>query len=88
MTPVSLQPQSHHHDPEKGNDPTFSRLTPVPSSTSTVEEAIDAEAGFANAPAVSVASKDEAEDPGPPPNGGAQAWLQVLGSFFLFFNCW
>lgn len=22
------------------------------------------------------------------PNGGAMAWLQVLGSFFLFFNTW
>ncbi|KAL2840284.1 major facilitator superfamily domain-containing protein [Aspergillus pseudoustus] len=23
-----------------------------------------------------------------PPNGGIRAWLQVLGSFFLFFNTW
>ena len=23
-----------------------------------------------------------------PPNGGLRAWLQVLGSFFLFFNTW
>ena len=23
-----------------------------------------------------------------PPNGGLQAWLQVTGSFFLFFNSW
>ena len=22
------------------------------------------------------------------PNGGTKAWLQVLGSFFLFFNTW
>jgi len=22
------------------------------------------------------------------PNGGLDAWLQVLGSFFLFFNSW
>lgn len=22
------------------------------------------------------------------PNGGTQAWLQVLGAFFLFFNSW
>lgn len=26
--------------------------------------------------------------PGPPPNGGLQAWLQVLGSWMLFFNTW
>ncbi|TKA76765.1 hypothetical protein B0A55_03651 [Friedmanniomyces simplex] len=25
---------------------------------------------------------------GPPPNGGLQAWLQVLGSWCLFFNTW
>ncbi|KAK3070549.1 hypothetical protein LTR53_010286 [Teratosphaeriaceae sp. CCFEE 6253] len=25
---------------------------------------------------------------GPPPNGGVQAWLQVLGSWCLFFNTW
>lgn len=23
-----------------------------------------------------------------PPNGGLMAWLQVAGSFFLFFNSW
>jgi hypothetical protein len=22
------------------------------------------------------------------PNGGLQAWFQVLGAFFLFFNSW
>lgn len=29
-----------------------------------------------------------ASDVGPPPNGVLQAWLQVLGSFFFFFNSW
>ncbi|KAJ5084554.1 hypothetical protein NUU61_009133 [Penicillium alfredii] len=24
----------------------------------------------------------------PPPNGGIVAWLQVLGAFLIFFNCW
>lgn len=24
----------------------------------------------------------------PPPNGGTKAWLQVLGSWMLFFNTW
>lgn len=23
-----------------------------------------------------------------PPDGGLKAWLQVVGSFFLFFNTW
>jgi hypothetical protein len=73
-------------DPEKS----FARLTPIPSSTSTVEEAIDAEAGFTNVPPTQSAGVKTADgdDPGPPPNGGFQAWLQVAGSFFLFFNCW
>lgn len=22
------------------------------------------------------------------PNGGLQAWLQVLGAFFMYFNTW
>ncbi|KAL3492073.1 major facilitator superfamily domain-containing protein [Aspergillus germanicus] len=26
--------------------------------------------------------------PSPPPNGGATAWLHVLGGFMLFFNTW
>ncbi|WPG98119.1 Hypothetical protein R9X50_00090500 [Acrodontium crateriforme] len=39
-----------------------------------------------------VAQQSPAAPPGPPggpqPNGGLQAWLQVLGSFMLFFNTW
>lgn len=34
------------------------------------------------------ASVQSVDDVEPPPNGGTLAWLQVLGSFFLFFNCW
>ncbi|KAK4109807.1 monocarboxylate permease-like protein, mch4 [Canariomyces notabilis] len=26
--------------------------------------------------------------PGPPPNGGVVAWLQVVAGFFIFFNTW
>lgn len=26
--------------------------------------------------------------PGPVPDGGTQAWLQVLGGWMLFFNTW
>ncbi|KAF2718483.1 MFS general substrate transporter, partial [Polychaeton citri CBS 116435] len=26
--------------------------------------------------------------PGPPPDGGLTAWLQVLGGYFIFFNTW
>lgn len=27
-------------------------------------------------------------NPNPPPNGGAKAWLNVIGSFMLYFNTW
>jgi hypothetical protein len=30
----------------------------------------------------------EPSTPPSPPNGGLQAWLQVAGAFFLFFNSW
>ncbi|KAK5070777.1 hypothetical protein LTR64_007445 [Lithohypha guttulata] len=49
---------------------------------SPVEAEIDAEAHL---PAK---TERESREPDPPPNGGTVAWLQVLGSFFLFFNCW
>lgn len=34
----------------------------------------------------STSSVEQKEDP--IPNGGLVAWLQVLGSFFLFLNTW
>ena len=55
---------------------------------SNVEKAIDAEANIDNAPASDDTQGPDDDDPGPPPDGGAMAWLQVLGSFFLFFNSW
>ena len=57
---------------------------------SNLEKAIDAEANIniLPAPEDAPASDDSSDDPGPPPNGGFRAWLQVTGSFFLFFNCW
>lgn len=32
--------------------------------------------------------KKPAEGPSPPPDGGLDAWLQVVGGFCLFFNTW
>ena len=32
--------------------------------------------------------KPPVASPGPPPNGGTAAWLQVLGGWMLFFNTW
>ena len=33
-------------------------------------------------------TKPATSNPGPPPNGGLQAWLHVLGAFMLWFNTW
>ena len=57
---------------------------------STFEEALNAQANIeppipGGAPNV---TREKSLDPGPPPNGGFAAWLQVAGSFFLFFNSW
>lgn len=32
--------------------------------------------------------KPSANDTSSIPNGGIKAWLQVLGTFFIFFNTW
>jgi MFS family permease len=33
-------------------------------------------------------TEEKSITPGPPPNGGLVAWLQVAGSWCLMFNCW
>ncbi len=54
-----------------------------------VEKAIDAEANIdISTPLSDATASDHGDTPGPPPNGGLQAWMQVAGSFFLFFNSW
>ena len=90
MSPRLEQPSTPtSSDPEKQLGDTLPHLTPVYSSGSTVEEALDAEANVAPPdPVTTVDTEKSDDDPGPPPNGGFKAWLQVLGSFFLFFNCW
>jgi hypothetical protein len=62
------------------------RLERTPTE-STLDEALDAEANYSQLQAAG-ANEQKFLDPGPPPNGGYYAWLQVAGSFFLFFNCW
>jgi hypothetical protein len=54
--------------------------TPAP----TEQKANDVEA----APAPAGNARGDANDMSSVPNGGTRAWLQVLGSFFLFFNSW
>lgn len=51
--------------------------------TTPVEDALNAEG-----PSPSEAKPPKEPEVEPPPNGGLNAWMQVAGSFFLFFNCW
>ena len=72
--------------------PTGHRLLPI-RTHSTISQALDAEANInPSSPSdkVNVSNIENGRDdnPGPPPDGGFNAWLQVLGSFFLFFNSW
>jgi hypothetical protein len=55
---------------------------------SATDEALDAEANIDAPSQVTESPPEKSSDPGPPPNGGFAAWLQVAGSFFLFFNGW
>lgn len=58
------------------------------SDESTLGEAYDAPANITTTTAVPDPTSEKDSTPEPPPNGGFNAWLQVAGSFFLFFNSW
>ncbi|KIV78901.1 hypothetical protein PV11_06503 [Exophiala sideris] len=79
---------------EENTNPHASRQRPdltLHRTESAFSRALDAEANIDDSPTedgpVPISEKN-GHDPGPPPNGGLTAWLQVLGSFFLFFNAW
>ncbi|KAL6251382.1 hypothetical protein RBB50_001591 [Rhinocladiella similis] len=77
---------------DKGLRPSRNRPnTALDRTESNISRALDAEANIDTSPPDESAipiSNEKNDEPGPPPNGGFNAWLQVLGSFFLFFNCW
>ena len=60
----------------------------VISKESVMDEALDVEANMEPPITATVSTTEKTSEPGPPPNGGFTAWLQVTGSFFLFFNGW
>jgi hypothetical protein len=63
-------------------------VSQVISNESAIEKALDAEANMEPPTTATVSRTEKTSEPGPPPNGGFAAWLQVTGSFFLFFNGW
>ena len=71
----------------KDNARSFSASQAI-SKESVIDEALDAEANMEAPTTATVSTTDKTSEPGPPPNGGFAAWLQVAGSFFLFFNGW
>ena len=58
-----------------------------PETTSTLEVTQDGRSSPpSDQPAQAVAEKPAG--PGPPPDGGTKAWLQVVGGFLLVLNTW
>ncbi|KAK5136270.1 hypothetical protein LTR08_003877 [Meristemomyces frigidus] len=80
------QVPSHHSSEDEKIDASSDKELHHPTMT-------DGEKG---APPVEAAAAADSNPPAPPagphggsvPNGGTQAWLQVLGSWMLFFNTW
>jgi len=84
---MATQTQSHPDvDDEKfeeGSDRVPDSVSNDNEDEKPVEAAADAEAKPNAAP-----QAPQGMPGGPPPNGGLQAWLQVLGAWMLFFNTW
>ncbi len=72
QTPKAVSNDSLDHDEEKGSQPDEEQR-----GACSDEEKAESEP-----------SPPPNAGPGPPPNGGLTAWLQVLGSWMLFFNTW
>lgn len=71
--PTSLQEESSAETPVNGS------VAPSPQ---------DDEKAASSEPAVEAPAKPSANTASAIPNGGLNAWLQVLGGFMLFFNTW
>jgi hypothetical protein len=74
-------------DPEKdnGNRRTASTHLDDDSTSSETRDPLELPSLI---PPLNAAVEEKRPPEEPPPNGGLNAWLQVLGSFFLFFNSW
>ena len=65
---------------------------PPPKSTDTSppqsEKASSLSSSKPHEPDSNTVEKAAPAGPGPPPNGGTKAWLQVAGGFLLVLNTW
>jgi hypothetical protein len=71
-----------HHRPRQAGS---SHLDDVSSSSNPLPDPLDLPAML---PPLRGVESEKSHHEEAPPNGGLNAWLQVLGSFFLFFNSW
>lgn len=76
----------------------MSRTMDLKDDDAVSDERVSTSSGKASGTTTPVMGKEQgsvnyvtAKSPEPaagPPNGGVQAWLQVLSAFFMFFNSW
>ncbi|KAK6225521.1 major facilitator superfamily transporter [Colletotrichum tabaci] len=78
-----------HDLSEPGSEHSSEQDTPSPSLSPRTDEESggDSDGGDGNHLATTPDALSEKPAPGPP-NGGLRAWLQVLASFFIYFNTW
>lgn len=78
-----------HDLSEPGSEHSSEQDTPSPSLSPRTDEESggDSDGGDGNHLATTPDALSEKPAPGPP-NGGSRAWLQVLASFFIYFNTW
>lgn len=72
-------------DPEKSVDGIPHTSVPVGPGAPLGLTKTSSKIGF---PATNVSTRVSVNDTSQIPNGGTMAWIQVVGSFFLFFNTW
>lgn len=88
-TPTS--PYDRHGSPVAAPQDAFSARH-VPHNSQLSLKAMDKDYADSSSPVGHIPPKESATRSappgGPPPDGGTTAWLQVLGSYFLFFNTW
>ena len=94
--PMSSESEKHHQAADSGSDKHPDSL----GNNDDAEKGLpaDGEAGINKDVSESQQTSSSAQPaqqpagppggPGPVPNGGTQAWLQVLGGWMLFFNTW
>lgn len=80
---MAAESDAREQTPDKEINDTKSSQSQTPDNSSEKHDEIANEPDEEKAP-----EKLATDGPGPPPNGGAVAWVQVVGAWVLFFNTW